>query len=142
MIPFLTTCKEKCKVAFTKANLFVFINKGNHFFLSILLLVFAPAFNWFLHRLDGTSAPIDMGVYATAYAAAVVAAVLLGMATMGQRINHRPMFDELDSDIKVRETFSQLTPFQRLWLSSLNFWGYVFFFGLCLYCLSLVSAAG
>ncbi len=142
MIPFIRNKWEQCKVALTPANAFIFINKANHWFLAIFLIAFIPAQDWILKKIDGTSAPVDAGVLSTVYVAMIAAAVLLGFATMGQRINHRPMFETLDNDEKVKQAFSTVSPFKQLCLSFLSFWLYAFFAAFCLYCVCLVSAAG
>jgi hypothetical protein len=142
MVPFVKEGWNKCKVALTPANVFIFINKSNHWFLAIILIVCTPLENAFLKTIDGTSAPIDAGVYSTVYTAMIAAAVLLGFATMGQRINHRPMFNRVDDDESVKKALETVSPFKQLCLSFLSFWLYVFFAGFVFYSVCLVSAAG
>jgi hypothetical protein len=139
MLPFLKTCKDKCKIALTPANIFIFINKANHWFLAVLLLLFTPLENRFLYLIDPTAAPIDGGVYSLLYTSLICSAVILGFATMGQRINHRPYFDVIDDDTKVREAFKTFTPFQTICVGLLNFSLYILLAAFCLYCVTQVA---
>jgi hypothetical protein len=139
MLPFLKTCKDKCAIALTPANIFIFINKSNHWFLAVLLVMMTPLEQRFLYLIDPTAAPIDAGIYSLLYTALIMAAVVLGFATLGQRINHNPMFDRLDNDTKVRAAFEETSLFKALCLSFLNFVFYVLTALVCLYCATQVA---
>ncbi len=131
MIPFITKCRDHCKVIFTPANVVVFFVKLNHWFLSALLLLLYPVATWFCRLIDPTAAPIDSGVFSVIYIALIAMAVILGFATTGQRINHKPSFTTLDDDTIVEKLLNQCSPFQQLIFSLCVFSLYCLVGALC-----------
>ena len=134
------TLSSKIRAYITLNNFVVFLHKSNHWFLAVILFLLTPVMDYFLRLLDPTAAPLDSGVYSVIYIAMIANAVLLGFATIGQRINHRPGFDVGDDDINVQRLLDQSTPTTRLWYGLLTFALYLFSGVICL--LAVASLAG
>lgn len=134
------TLMSRVKQYFTLNNFIVFLHKSNHWWLAVILLLLTPIENYFLRLIDPTAAPLDSGVYSVVYTAMIANAVLLGFATIGQRINHRPGFDVGDDDVAVQNLLNEVTPSTKLWYGLLTFALYLFSGVICL--LAVASIAG